>query len=129
MQSPFVGGRNIQDGVLIANEILDEGKRRKRRGLAIKLDFEKAYGNLNRNFLIKMLNSFEFPEKWVRWISECISSVLSSVLVNGSPTKEFKMQRGLRQGDPLSPFPFILAGEGFNILFRIAKEKGFCKGY
>ena len=38
------------------------------------------------------------------------------------------MQRGLRQGDPLSPFPFILAGEGFNILFRIAKEKGFVKG-
>ncbi|KAK9065169.1 hypothetical protein SSX86_016552 [Deinandra increscens subsp. villosa] len=59
-----------------------------------------------------------FSAKWVSLIKACLDSATSSVLINGSPTKEFKVERGLRQGDPLSPFLFILAMEGLNYLIN-----------
>ena len=89
MQSAFVGGRSIQDGVLIANEIVDVWKKRRKKGLLLKLDFQKAYDCLNWNFLLSMLRLFGFDEKWISWMKTCISSAQMSVLVNGSPTKEF----------------------------------------
>ncbi|CAJ2655849.1 unnamed protein product [Trifolium pratense] len=70
-----------------------------------------------------------FHEKWRRWISECLKSASISVLVNGSPTKEFGMGRGLRQGDPMSLFLFLIAAEGFNLLMRKALELGKFSGF
>ena len=62
------------------------------------------------------------------WIRGYLQSTRLSVLVNGSPTKEFKMQKGVRQGDPLSPFLFILAMEGLNIAMKAAGDKSIFKG-
>jgi hypothetical protein len=70
-----------------------------------------------------------FHDKWRMWMSECLKSASISVLVNGSHTKEFKMGRGLRQGDPLSPFLFIIAAEGFNIFMSKAVDSGRFSGY
>ncbi|XP_071687382.1 uncharacterized protein [Rutidosis leptorrhynchoides] len=63
-----------------------------------------------------------------KWIMSCLSSASISILVNGSPTREFSMGRGVRQGDPLSPFLFILAAEGLNILTKAAVDRGLFKG-
>lgn len=123
-QSAFVGGRNVQNGILIANEIVDLWKKKRQKGVILKLDFQKAYDNLSWNFLFDMLSKFGFPPIWVKWIKECVSFTHISVLVNGSPTKEFKMETGLRQGDPLSPFLFILDVEGLNMIFKRAQELG-----
>ncbi|KAL6516895.1 hypothetical protein OROHE_018183 [Orobanche hederae] len=71
-----------------------------------------------------MMERFGFSPVWRRWIMECISTASTSILVNGSPTEEFKLRRGLRQGDPLSPFLFLLAAEGLSILMRRATESG-----
>ncbi|PNY01537.1 cysteine-rich receptor-like protein kinase [Trifolium pratense] len=89
-----------------------------------KVDFEKAYDSVDWEFLDFVMLKIGFHEKWRRWISECLKSASISVLVNGSPTKEFGMGRGLRQGDPMSLFLFLIAAEGFNLLMRKALELG-----
>ncbi|XP_016192516.1 uncharacterized protein LOC107633394 [Arachis ipaensis] len=60
-----------------------------------------------------------FGRRWRAWVMECVTTALMSVLINGSPTKPFKMERGLRQGDPLSPFLFVLV---VDVLHRMIGE-------
>lgn len=66
---------------------------------------------------------------WRKWIKECVSTATASVLVNGSATYEFPLQRGLRQGDPLSPFLFLLAAEGLNIMMKAPVTSNIYAGY
>ncbi|CAL5417428.1 unnamed protein product [Camellia sinensis] len=88
----------------------------------------KRPDSLNWEFLFDMMSKFGFGTRWVRWMKSCVSSAKISVLVNGSPTPEFCPQRGLRQGDPLSPVLFNIGAEGLNILLSRAKELGQIKG-
>ncbi|XP_028115979.1 uncharacterized protein LOC114313761 [Camellia sinensis] len=111
-----------------ANEVVDGWKKTKRRGIILKLDFEKAYDSVNWGFQYSMMSNFGFGDKWVEWIKTCISLAIIFVLVNGSPTSEFSSHKGLRQGDLLSPFLFNLVEEGLNILMERAKEVGLIKG-
>lgn len=128
VQSAFVSGRHILDGVMIANEVVDGWHKAKKKGIILKLDFEKAFDSLNWDFLLSMLGNLGFGTRWIRWIKTCITSVKVSILVNGAPTEEFVPQKGLRQGDPLSPFLFLVAAEGLNLLLSRALEKGLIKG-
>lgn len=114
--------------MLVANEVLDWWQSKKKRGVIIKIDFEKAYDCVNWSFLLNMMESFEFGHKWRSWIQSCVTNARISVLVNGSPTNEFIAERGLRQGDPLSPFLFNLVVEGLNILILRARELGLFNG-
>ncbi|GKU95921.1 hypothetical protein SLEP1_g9218 [Rubroshorea leprosula] len=127
-QSAFVGKRFIADGIVIANEIVHEAKKRRRPTLIFKADFEKAYDSVNWKFLELMMEKFGFCLKWRKWIKECLSTSSVSVLVNGSPTAEFSMEKGLRQGDPLAPFLFLLVAEALNELIYKAKELNLYKG-
>jgi hypothetical protein len=70
-----------------------------------------------------------FPTLWRKWIFDCVGIATTSVLVNGSPTDQFTIERGLRQGDPLSPFLFLLAAEGFNILMKEVVGAQMFHGY
>lgn len=64
-----------------------------------------------------------FPDRWILWIKACLESASVFVLVNGSPTEEFHMKRGLRQGDPFDPFLFLVVAEGLVALMRMAVQK------
>ncbi|GJT94975.1 RNA-directed DNA polymerase, eukaryota, partial [Tanacetum coccineum] len=119
-QSAFVKGRQIMDGPMILNEILNWCKKEKKKKLIFKVDFEKAYGFVCWDYLQDVMFKMGFGRKWCAWIRGCLESSVTSILVNGSPTDEFKIRRGLRQGDPLSPFLFILAMEGLHMLISCA---------
>lgn len=124
-QSAFVGGRQILDSVVILNEAIDEAKKKKCERMFLKLDFAKAYDNIEWGFLEHMMERLGFHSRWRMWIMECISSASASVLVNDSPSDEFVLEKGLRQGDPLSPFLFLIVAEGFSLLMRKATELNF----
>lgn len=127
-QSAFIQGRSILDGVLVANELIDFVKGRKKKSLIFKVDFEKAYDCINWNFLYSVMEQMGFGNKWIGWIRACLSSATTSVLVNGSPTKEICLSRGIRQGDPLSPFLFLIVAEGLNVVMKEVRESGSFKG-
>lgn len=111
------------------NEVIDEAKSKKKACLVFKVDYEKAYDSVNWNFLLYMLHRLGFCDKWIGWIRGCLQSATISVLVNGSPTEEFPMQRGLRQGDPLAPFLFLMVAEGLNGMMRQAIRRNLFNGF
>ncbi|GKB42249.1 RNA-directed DNA polymerase, eukaryota, reverse transcriptase zinc-binding domain protein, partial [Tanacetum coccineum] len=96
--------------------------------MVFKVNFEKAFDSLHWDFLDLMLDKLGFGLKWCTWIKGCLHNSRSSVLLNGSPTKEFEMLRGLTQGDSMSPFLFILAMEGLHALVGKAEALGLFKG-
>ncbi|GJT45806.1 putative RNA-directed DNA polymerase, eukaryota, reverse transcriptase zinc-binding domain protein [Tanacetum coccineum] len=127
-QSAFISGRQILDGPLIISEIIQWYKKRKKKMLIFKVDFEKAFDSLSRNYLDFILASLGFGSKWRSWIRACLHSSRASILINGSPTSEFSIKRGLRQGDPLSPFLFILIMEGLHCAMSNAVSSGLIRG-
>nr|GEW91660.1 hypothetical protein [Tanacetum cinerariifolium] len=111
-QSAFIKGRNILDEPLILNEVMAWYRKCKKELMVFKFDFKKAFDSLRWDYLDMIMGKRGFGHKWCFWIFGCLNSAHSSVLVNGSPTLEFDIYKGLRKGDPLSPFLFILALEG-----------------
>ncbi|GJT70924.1 putative reverse transcriptase domain-containing protein, partial [Tanacetum coccineum] len=123
-QSAFIKGRQILDGPFILNEMISWCKRHKHKAMMLKIDFQKAYDSVRWDFLDYILTRFKFRSKWRAWIQGCFSSCIGSILVNGAPTREFKFQRGLRQGDPLVPFLFLLVMESLHISFSRIIDRG-----
>ncbi|GKA88475.1 RNA-directed DNA polymerase, eukaryota, reverse transcriptase zinc-binding domain protein [Tanacetum coccineum] len=96
--------------------------------MIFKIDFEKAYDSVRWDYLDDVLEKFGFGSKWRGWIHNCLHSSKGSILVNGSPTDEFHFRRGLKQGDPLSPFLFILVMESLHLSFQNVVDEGLFKG-
>ena len=109
-QSTFVPGKWIGENQIIVKELMHNFKTRKVKGgfVAIKVNLQKAYDRINWGFLELVLSQLGFSPTFVNWILQCVSTVSTSVLVNGGRTESFNPSRGLCQGDPLSPYLFIL---------------------
>jgi hypothetical protein len=122
-QSAYIPGRLITDNALVAFECfhaIQMNKKSEDTFCAYKLDLSKAYERVDWNYLRMILIKFGFNEKFVSWIMGCVSSVTYKVRVSGNLTKGFKPTRGIRQGDPLSPYLILFVGEGLSRIIKRA---------
>lgn len=127
-QSAFVGGRQILDGVLMANEIVSWATATNKQLMLLKIDFAKAYDCINWVFLDLILAQMKFGLCWRNWIKGCLSSTNVSVLINVSLTREFHMERGIPQGDPLSSFLCLIIAEALCVMMQEATSQGLFRG-
>nr|GEY62091.1 putative RNA-directed DNA polymerase, eukaryota, reverse transcriptase zinc-binding domain protein [Tanacetum cinerariifolium] len=128
VESAFIEDRQILDGPFILNDVISWYKRKRKQTLIFKVDFEKAYDSVRWDFLDEVLSKFGFGEKWRKWIHCCLHSSKGSIIINGSPTDEFQFGKGLKQGDPLSPFLFLLIMETLHISFQMVVKARMFQG-
>jgi hypothetical protein len=123
-QSAFVPGRLITDNILLAYELTHHLNQRKweRNWVAvIKLDMSKAYDQVEWHFLDMMMFKLGFTEQWVSRVMKCVTSLRYHIKINGEYTTHIIPQKGLHQGDSLSPYLFILCAEGLSTMLEKAE--------
>jgi hypothetical protein len=126
-QSAFILGRLITNNVLAAYETshtMHTGMKGKKGFMAVKLDMSKVYDMVEWGFLEAVMRHMGFCERWISLILMCIKTVTYSIVVNGNPCGLITPSRGIRQGDPISPYLFLLCAEALSSMIQKASDDG-----
>ncbi|KAL9689163.1 hypothetical protein QQ045_033596 [Rhodiola kirilowii] len=130
-QSAFIPGRLITDNILLAHEISHYIKgvsSQKSCYMSLKLDMSKAYDRIEWYFLERMMIALGFAEGWVGRVMECVKTVTYKVKINDRVSETIRPSRGLRQGDPISPYLFLICAEWLNYALGKYQELGLIRG-
>jgi len=127
-QTTFMPGRNILEGVVILHETVHELHKKKKNGVILKLDFEKAYDKVNWSFVQQTMRMKGFSSVWCKWIEEVVSRGSVGIRINEEVDHSFQTKKELRQGDPLSPILFNLVADMLAILVSRAQNCGQFRG-
>jgi hypothetical protein len=120
-QSTFILGRNIMEGVIILHETIHELHKKKKSGVILKIDFEKAYDKVKWAFVKQVLEMKGFSSQWCGCIDTIIQGGHVGIKINNQVSQNFQTKKGLRQGDPLSPLLFNIVVDMLAILIERAK--------
>jgi hypothetical protein len=120
-QSGFIAGRIISENFVYATEIVQCCHKRRAPAFALKLDFAKAFDSINWSSLRAIMRVRGFPELWCDWLEAIFTSSRSAVVLNGIPGRWITCRRGLRQGDPFSPYLFLLVAD---VLQKMVQQDG-----
>eukprot|EP00253_Pinus_taeda_P033084 PITA_33084 len=121
-------GRKILNNIIQAHEVVHSLKSNKEAGMIIQLDLAKAYDKLCGSYIRAVLRAYSFDQNWIRWVMTLVTMTSFSILLNGTPSRIFTPSRGLRQGDPLSPFLFVLMMGGLGRVIKMENVEGRIQG-
>ena len=121
-QTGFIANRYIGDNIRLIYDMIDYLNTKHLPGLLLCLDFEKAFDSLDWPFMFKVLRAYGFGDSLCRWIETFYRDIKSRVIVNGQASQWFRVERGCRQGDPISPYLFVLCVEILAIMIREDKD-------
>ena len=121
-QTAYMEGRYIGENIRLIDDILTYTDEENISGILLAIDFEKAFDSLNWNFIAETLISFGFGPSFLKWFDLLYKDGKSCVINNGFTTPYFNIERGVRQGDPLSPYLFVLGAEILSLAIRQSKN-------
>ena len=130
-QCAFTPGRLITNNILVAFEVFHSMNcySGSNGSMAIKLDIAKPYDKVEWNFLRRVMLKLDFKPNWVDLVMHCVETTSFSFLTNGAPCGYVKPSRGLRQGDPISPYLFFFCAEGLSYLIADVVAKSRLMGH
>jgi hypothetical protein len=128
-QNAFIKGRNIMDGILSLHELMHHNHIKKKCGVIMKLDFEKAYDKVNWDFLLECHKIRGFSETWCGWVQQIMHNGTVCVKINNEIGPYFQSAKGVRQGDPFSPTLFNMVAESLTKMIICARRNGLITGF